>query len=59
VADYAEKESGGTSTLGKIVAQVWNLYEKRKMKENSLDFDDLLLKATKLLKENESIRKIY
>jgi DNA helicase-2/ATP-dependent DNA helicase PcrA len=59
LADYAEKESGGTSTLGKIVAQVWNLYEKRKMKENSLDFDDLLLKATKLLKENESIRKIY
>ena len=45
--------------MGKIVAQVWNLYEKQKMKENSLDFDDLLLKATKLLKENEEIRKIY
>jgi superfamily I DNA/RNA helicase len=29
------------------------------MQENSLDFDDLLLKATKLLKENEVIRKIY
>jgi len=45
--------------LSKIVAQVWNLYEKKKAKENSLDFDDLLLKATKLLKENEQIRKIY
>ena len=54
--DYAEKES---STLGRIVAQVWNLYEKQKQKENSLDFDDLLLKAVKLLKENEAIRKIY
>jgi DNA helicase-2/ATP-dependent DNA helicase PcrA len=57
IEDYAERNS--MSTLGKIVAQVWHLYEKQKMKENSLDFDDLLLKATKLLKENEDIRKIY
>lgn len=56
LSDYAE---GSSDTLGKIVAQVWNLYEKQKMKENSLDFDDLLLKATKLLKENAEIRKIY
>ncbi len=60
LADYAEREEGGLgNSFGKIVAQVWNLYEKQKMKENSLDFDDLLLKAVKLLKENESIRKIY
>ncbi|HEX7586305.1 MAG TPA: 3'-5' exonuclease, partial [Patescibacteria group bacterium] len=59
LADYAERENGEGSSLGKIVAQVWNLYEKQKMKENSLDFDDLLLKATKLLKENAEIRKIY
>jgi len=56
LSDYAENEN---STLGKIVAQVWNLYEKQKTKENSLDFDDLLLKATKLLKENKEIREIY
>ena len=54
--DYEEKAN---DYLGKIVAQVWSLYEKKKAKENSLDFDDLLLKATKLLKENEQIRKIY
>jgi len=59
LADYMEREEEGSNPLGKIVAQVWNLYEKQKMKENSLDFDDLLLKATKLLKENEEIRKIY
>ena len=59
LVDYTEREEGGGSTLGKIVAQVWNLYEKQKMKENSLDFDDLLLKATKLLKENAEIRKMY
>lgn len=57
IAEYAERESA--STMGKIVAQVWVLYEKQKMKENSLDFDDLLLKAAKLLKENAEIRKIY
>jgi len=63
LADYTEKAlsfgKGWEGSLGKIVAQVWNLYEKQKAKENSLDFDDLLLKATKLLKENEEIRKIY
>ncbi|MEK7539174.1 MAG: UvrD-helicase domain-containing protein [Patescibacteria group bacterium] len=59
LADYAEKENAGANPLSKIVAQVWNLYEKRKTKENSLDFDDLLFKATKLLKDNLEIRKIY
>jgi len=59
LADYEEREGMGTGPLGKIVAQVWNLYEKQKMKENALDFDDLLLKATKLLKENEKVRRIY
>jgi len=59
LVDFEEKEGNGTNYLSKIVAQVWNLYEKQKMKENSLDFDDLLLKATKLLKDNAEIRKIY
>lgn len=48
-----------TSNFGNIVAKVWHLYEQRKAKENSLDFDDLLLKATQLLKENESVRSFY
>ena len=56
IPEYEERDSG---YLGKIISRVWNEYEKRKMKENSLDFDDLLLKAVKLLKENEEIRKIY
>ena len=63
LAHYEEKVNDPAYTegnyLSKIVAQVWNLYEKKKAKENSLDFDDLLLKATKLLKENEQIRRIY
>ncbi|HPS21497.1 MAG TPA: UvrD-helicase domain-containing protein [Candidatus Paceibacterota bacterium] len=42
-----------------LVAQVWSLYEKRKNKENALDFDDLLVKSTKLLKENKELREYY
>ena len=57
LTDYSEDNNA--SSMGKIVSQVWNLYEKKKLKENSLDFDDLLLKATKLLKDNLEIRKIY
>ena len=63
LADYIEKANdptlGGSPTFAKIVAQVWEKYEKTKNKENSLDFDDLLLKAVKLLKENEEIKKRY
>ena len=55
VSDY----SGRNDYLGQIVAQVWNLYEQRKKKENSLDFDDLLLQSVKLLKEKEDIREYY
>ncbi len=54
--DYRDNAS---DYLSKIVAQVWNIYETKKSKENSLDFDDLLVKATKLLKDNLEIRKIY
>ena len=53
---YSEQSA---STMGRIVAQVWSLYEKKKAKENALDFDDLLLKTVKLLKENPEILKIY
>jgi DNA helicase-2/ATP-dependent DNA helicase PcrA len=56
--DYQE-ESSGASYLSKIVSQVWKIYEEKKSKENSLDFDDLLLKSTKLLKDNEEIRRKY
>jgi DNA helicase-2/ATP-dependent DNA helicase PcrA len=63
LADYVEKAlslgEGWEGSMGRMVAQIWNLYEKQKMKENSLDFDDLLLKAVKLLKDNAEIRKIY
>jgi DNA helicase II / ATP-dependent DNA helicase PcrA len=58
--EYLERAGGvETSEIVRIVAQLWPEYERRKAKENSLDFDDLLLRSTKLLKDNEEIRKIY
>ncbi len=57
--NLAEYSESATDYLGRIVARIWNLYEKKKSAENSLDFDDLLLKTVKLLKENVEIRQIY
>jgi DNA helicase-2/ATP-dependent DNA helicase PcrA len=63
LANYSERMNDptvdGSSSFGKIVAQIWNLYENKKDKEGALDFDDLLLKSTKLLRENKAIRKLY
>ncbi|MDQ3245061.1 MAG: UvrD-helicase domain-containing protein [bacterium] len=58
--DYEERANDPTASfMSQIVAKVWKIYENNKNKEGSLDFDDLLLKTVKLLKENENIRKIY
>lgn len=57
--NYEERAENTNDFLTKIVAQVWKIYESKKTKENSLDFDDLLLKSVKLLKENEDIKTMY
>lgn len=57
--NYEERAENTNDFLAKIVAKVWKIYESKKTKENSLDFDDLLLKAVKLLKENEDIKRMY
>lgn len=57
--EASEYGEGANSYLGNIVGEVWPLYEKQKSDENSLDFDDLLLKSAKLLDTNEQVRKNY
>ena len=49
----------GNEYFKQIVSTVWNNYEKILFDEKSLDFDDLLLKSTLLLKENKNIREKY
>ena len=41
------------------VAEIFDLYEKELMKNNALDFDDLLLITVKILKENKDVLEKY
>jgi DNA helicase-2/ATP-dependent DNA helicase PcrA len=43
--------------LGKIVAEVYPLYQAALQRANAVDFDDLLLHVALLLKENPEIRR--
>ena len=60
IDEYLEKNNSyNYNQITGVVAKVWHLYEKKKNKENALDFDDLLVKTTELLKNNEQIRTKY
>jgi DNA helicase-2/ATP-dependent DNA helicase PcrA len=41
------------------VAEIYSSYEKKLIMSNSMDFDDLLIKAVELLQTNESILKFW
>ena len=57
--NYEEFAENTGNYFQDLVRRVWKIYEERKKKENSLDFDDLLLKTTELLQKNEEIRELY
>lgn len=40
-------------------SRIWKLYEAKLRQGGSLDFDDLIVKAVKLLQTNESVRTTY
>lgn len=56
---FKERAENFNEYLNKVAGRVWELYEKKKTKENALDFDDLLAKSTLLLKNNIEVRKLY
>src|ERR671912_516659 len=41
------------------IARVYRLYEERLVNNNALDFDDLLIKAVRLLRKREDVRAQY
>jgi DNA helicase-2/ATP-dependent DNA helicase PcrA len=41
------------------IARVFKLYEERLVNNNALDFDDLLIKAVRLLRKREDVRAYY
>lgn len=52
-------EPGAATQFEKVVYSVWKRYEELKQKENSLDFDDLLLKPALLLQKDSDVRNQY
>lgn len=67
ISDCKEKEMNarqyietyGEDPKTKIIYQVYNAYEKLLKKNNSMDFDDLLLNAVLLFRKDESILLEY
>ena len=58
--DFAESIRGENFTaFHSLVSQIWTEYENRLKKEKALDFDDLLLKTYKLLKNKPAILEKY
>lgn len=55
--DYMNSDAS-LEYFGEVVSKVWRGYEEILKKENSLDFDDLILVAAKLLKK-EHIKNYY
>ncbi len=54
--EFAENASG---FRGNIIARVYERVQERLLAANAFDFDDLLLYAYRLLRENEDVRHAY
>jgi len=52
-----EFEAAATYPNQKIVASLYHSYEKRRKEAKALDFDDLLLEALRLLRDNKAVRE--
>ncbi len=59
LVDSTQYESLASGYFQKIVANVYPIYQKILEKNNSLDFDDLLMETIKLFKENPEILSRY
>lgn len=55
----SEYAAGAEDYFPKIVAGVWEKYERILEKEGGLDFDDLILKTVKLLEDNKAVLEHY
>lgn len=57
--EYASKADKKGYMMSSVVARVWPMYERKLLEEKALDFDDLLLKAYKILNENKDVLEHY
>ncbi len=54
-----EAEAVAKTYEEKLTARVYKIYEERLMKNNAMDFDDLILQAVRLLDENPDLLEQY
>lgn len=54
-----QKRGGKTGQRSTVLNSIYEIYIKRLIESNALDFDDLLLNTLKILKEIEDVRKKY
>lgn len=54
-----EMRNNVQSAVEELVVEVWDKYEKKKRKEDSFDFDDLLLLPMRALEENRELSAFY
>lgn len=59
LVNYAQYKSLASGYFQKIVAQIYPIYQKILEKNNSLDFDDLLMETIRLFKEHPKILNKY
>lgn len=57
VEEYVMRAEGGY--FSEVVGDVWREYEKILKRDGALDFDDLLLKTVRLLRDDTSVRNYY
>ncbi|MCX7829527.1 MAG: UvrD-helicase domain-containing protein [Acidobacteria bacterium] len=56
---FSVQKRGGKSHQNTILNSLYQIYSKRLIESNAVDFDDLLLFSLKLLKDVEEVRKKY
>lgn len=56
---FSLQKRGGKGYRNTVLNSIYEIYSKRLVESNAVDFDDLLLFTLKLLKEIEEVRKKY
>ncbi len=56
LSDYQKKI---VSTKMEIIFSIWRIYENELKEQKAVDFDDLIVKAVRLLEENKEVRDFY
>jgi len=59
VQEYLDSSSKALEASPSDIVRIAQRYQERKLTENMMDFDDMLVNGLRLLKEHEEVRNIY